>query len=109
MDYIILLINLSKRGVRMPKASARHILVKQKNQCEEIKLKILNGAKFTDMAKKFSLCPSGETGGELGTFEPGMMVAAFDKVVFEGPVGEILGPVETEFGFHLIEVTKREK
>jgi len=59
------------------------------------------------MAKKHSLCPSGKQGGALGEFYPGQMVAEFDQVVFSEDVGKVHGPVQTQFGFHLIEITSR--
>lgn len=91
----------------MAKASARHILVETKDECEEIKKEIEGGADFAEMAKKHSKCPSGADGGNLGEFSPGQMVEAFDKVVFGEEVGKVHGPIETEFGFHLVEITSR--
>jgi peptidyl-prolyl cis-trans isomerase C len=91
----------------MATASARHILVDTEKACLELKKSIEAGADFADVAKKHSTCPSGSSGGALGSFRPGMMVKEFDAVVFSGPVGEVLGPVKTQFGFHLIEVTER--
>ncbi len=93
----------------MPKASARHILVPTEAQCEELKKKIDGGADFADVAKEHSQCPSGKSGGDLGEFGPGQMVKEFDEVVFSGDVGKTHGPVKTQFGFHLIEVTHRSK
>ena len=91
----------------MPKASARHILVKTEAECSKLKKDIEGGANFADLAKKHSSCPSGREGGSLGEFGPGQMVPEFDTVVFSAPVGTVQGPVKTQFGFHLIEVTKR--
>ena len=91
----------------MTLASARHILVKTVEQCNNLKTEIEKGAAFADIAEQHSLCPSGKQGGELGEFGPGQMVKEFDAVVFSAPVGEVQGPVETQFGFHLVEVTKR--
>lgn len=88
-------------------AAARHILVETKEQCEEIKSEIEGGADFADMAAEHSKCPSGKEGGSFGEFEPGQMVPEFDEVVFSGEVGKCLGPVQTDFGFHLIEITSR--
>lgn len=92
----------------MAKASARHILVDTKKECLDLLAKISKGEKFAELAAAHSKCPSGSKGGDLGEFSPGMMVKEFDKVVFSGAVGEALGPVKTQFGFHLIEVTSRE-
>lgn len=89
------------------KAKARHILVPSKEACEELKTKIETGADFGEMAKEHSQCPSGKQGGDLGEFSPGQMVKEFDDVVFSAEVGKVHGPVQTQFGFHLIEITQR--
>jgi peptidyl-prolyl cis-trans isomerase C len=91
----------------MPKAQARHILVKTEAECAKLKKEIEGGANFADLAKKHSSCPSSRAGGALGEFEPGQMVPEFDKVVFSAEVGKVQGPVKTQFGYHLVEVTKR--
>lgn len=92
----------------MRKATARHILVETRDQCENLLNQIKNGSSaFEDLAREHSLCPSGEQGGDLGEFSPGQMVPEFDKVVFNEAVNEVHGPVETQFGFHLVEVTSR--
>ena len=91
----------------MARASARHILVKTEEACLDLKVKIEGGADFTDMAKQHSECPSGNEGGGLGEFSPGQMVPEFDTVVFNEDVGKVHGPVKTQFGYHLIEITSR--
>jgi len=91
----------------MAKATARHILVETQDKCEDIKRQIEAGADFAELAGEHSKCPSGERGGELGEFSPGQMVEEFDDVVFSGDLGKIHGPVQTQFGFHLIEITGR--
>jgi len=91
----------------MAKASARHILVKTENACIDLKTEIEGGADFAKIAAKHSDCPSGKSGGALGEFSPGQMVKEFDDVVFTGEVGKVLGPVKTQFGYHLIEITDR--
>jgi peptidyl-prolyl cis-trans isomerase C len=91
----------------MAKAKASHILVPTQQECETLKQKIDGGADFAEIAKQHSKCPSGKQGGALGEFGPGQMVAEFDKVVFTGEVGKVLGPVKTQFGYHLIKVTAR--
>jgi peptidyl-prolyl cis-trans isomerase C len=93
----------------MAQATARHILVDTERACEDLKTEIHNGADFAALAKEHSSCPSGNRGGDLGSFRPGMMVPEFDKVVFSAPVNEVQGPVRTQFGFHLIEVTARDE
>ncbi len=91
----------------MAEATARHILVDTEEQCLQLKGEIEAGADFGDIAKKHSSCPSGANGGDLGSFGPGMMVPEFDKVVFSADVNTVQGPVQTQFGYHLLEVTSR--
>ena len=91
----------------MPKATARHILVATEAACLALKNQIENGADFALVARDNSSCPSGRQGGSLGEFGPGQMVREFDEVVFSSEVGKVLGPVKTQFGYHLIEVTSR--
>ncbi len=91
----------------MPRASARHILVESEARCEELKKQIEAGADFADVAKAHSTCPSGSSGGDLGEFGRGQMVKEFDEVVFNGDLNQVHGPVKTQFGYHLLEVTKR--
>ena len=91
----------------MAQAAARHILVATEADCADLKKQIAEGADFAELAKAHSTCPSGAEGGALGTFGPGQMVKEFDEVVFSAPVGEVQGPVKTQFGFHLVEVTHR--
>ena len=91
----------------MASAAARHILVKTETECADLKQQIADGADFSDLAKAHSTCPSGAEGGALGTFGPGQMVKEFDEVVFSAPIGEVQGPVKTQFGYHLLEVTHR--
>ena len=88
-------------------ATARHILVESEEQCNTLKSEIEGGKDFAELAKEHSTCPSGQQGGELGEFGPGMMVPEFDQVVFSAPVNEVQGPVQTQFGYHLLEVTSR--
>jgi peptidyl-prolyl cis-trans isomerase C len=91
----------------MAKASARHILVDNETLCKELIEKITNGEAFADLAKTHSKCPSGARGGDLGEFGPGQMVPEFDQVVFSEPVGTPHGPVKTNFGYHIVEITSR--
>ena len=91
----------------MASASARHILVDTEEQCNDLKQQIENGADFAEMARQHSKCPSGASGGELGTFGPGQMVREFDEVVFSAEPNTVQGPVKTQFGYHLVEVTSR--
>ena len=88
-------------------ANARHILVKTEEECLKLRDLILEGQEFADVAREHSNCPSKGQGGDLGQFGPGMMVPEFDQVVFNETVGEVHGPVKTQFGYHLLEVTSR--
>ena len=91
----------------MPVATARHILVDTEEECNNLKGQIEGGADFGEVAKEHSKCPSGQTGGNLGEFGPGQMVPEFDTVVFTEEVNKVHGPVRTQFGYHLIEITSR--
>ena len=91
----------------MATATARHILVDSEEKCLDLKQQIDDGADFAALAAENSSCPSGQKGGDLGSFGPGMMVKEFDEVVFNEAVGEVHGPVKTQFGYHLLEVTSR--
>ena len=91
----------------MAKARARHILVSTEEQCNELKTKIESGEDFAAIAKEYSSCPSRQQGGDLGEFGPGMMVPEFDLVVFSAPLNIVQGPVKTQFGYHLLEITSR--
>jgi peptidyl-prolyl cis-trans isomerase C len=91
----------------MASAHARHILVDSLEKCNSLLTEIQGGADFAEIAKQHSSCPSGRSGGDLGQFGPGQMVPEFDQVVFSADVGTVQGPVQTQFGFHLLEVTQR--
>ncbi|MBB3139968.1 peptidylprolyl isomerase [Halomonas organivorans] len=91
----------------MTQATARHILVASEEQCQALKAEIENGRDFAEVAREHSQCPSGQQGGELGSFGPGQMVPEFDKVVFSADLNQVQGPVKTQFGYHLLEVTSR--
>ena len=92
----------------MTEASARHILVETEEKCLQLKEKIQEGEDFAEIARIHSNCPSKAQGGDLGKFGPGMMVKEFDEVVFSADVNSLQGPVKTQFGYHLLEVTSRE-
>ncbi|TXH94325.1 MAG: peptidylprolyl isomerase [Pseudomonas sp.] len=92
----------------MPKAMARHILVKTEAEALALKKRLAGGEAFDALAKKYSTCPSGKRGGDLGEVRPGQMVRAVDQVIFKKPLREIHGPVKTQFGYHLIQVFYRD-
>jgi peptidyl-prolyl cis-trans isomerase C len=87
-------------------AHALHILVKHKEIAQDIIEQLGKGAKFQTLAKKYSSCPSGKKGGDLGEFKRGQMVPQFDKVAFNGAVLES-HLVKTKFGWHVIKVLYR--
>lgn len=86
---------------------ASHILVASEEEAIEVKNRIDKGESFEDIAKEVSTCPSKENGGNLGTFYPGQMVPEFDEKAFSMEVGEISEPVKTQFGYHIIKLTKK--
>ncbi len=91
----------------MATAKARHILVDSEEKCEQLKMEIIEGADFAVVAAEHSSCPSGKQGGDLGEFGQGQMVREFDEVVFTWELNTVHGPVKTQFGYHLIEITAR--
>ena len=91
----------------MKSAIVRHILVKDKDNAEQLKKKIKAGADFAKIAKQFSTCPSGKKGGELGEVKKGQLVPVIDKLVFTAAERVLHGPVKSQFGFHLVEVKFR--
>ncbi len=98
---------------------ASHILIKcapdadaaaketAKNKITDIQKKLKDGEAFAELAKQFSECPSSKQGGDLGFFEREKMVKPFADVAFALPVGDTSDIVETDFGFHLIQVTDK--
>ncbi len=91
----------------MPTATARHILVDSETTCNDLKQRIAGGEEFADLAKAHSSCPSGQSGGDLGSFSQGMMVPEFDEVVFRDELNTVHGPIKTQFGYNLLEITSR--
>ncbi|MCL2032654.1 MAG: peptidylprolyl isomerase [Methanomassiliicoccaceae archaeon] len=81
---------------------AAHILVKTEKEAKDLKEEISKGKNFADAAKKHSSCPSGKKGGDLGWFGKGQMVAPFENAAFNAKKGDLVGPVKTDFGWHLI-------
>lgn len=88
--------------------SAKHILVDAEEKAKELLEVITDGGKsFEDAAKECSSCPSAQRGGDLGEFARGQMVKEFEDAAFEAEIGEVAGPVKTQFGYHLIKVEKK--
>lgn len=84
------------------KIKAKHILVEQEFEAQDLLKKLQSGEKFEDLAKSYSQCPSKEEGGDLGAFGKGQMVQPFSDAAFGLKVGEVSPPVRTQFGYHLI-------
>jgi len=84
--------------------NAAHILVKGEEKARELLDKVNAGESFAKLAQENSDCPSGKRGGELGWFGRGQMVREFEQAAFDAEKGQVVGPVKTEFGWHLIKV-----
>lgn len=91
-------------GYVSPQVKASHILVKEKKDAEKILSELKNGADFAELAKKHSICPSKDKGGDLGYFGKAAMVPEFSKVAFTLKPGELSDIVKTEHGYHIIKV-----
>lgn len=88
--------------------NAKHILTDSEGKCNSILESIVNGEKaFEAAAQEFSTCPSGSKGGDLGTFGRGQMVKEFEEAAFNAEIGHVVGPVKTQFGYHLIKVEQK--
>ena len=88
--------------------NASHILVDAEDKASEIMKKIENGdITFEDAAKQNSSCPSSQNGGNLGDFTKGQMVPEFDEACFSMNEGEMMGPVKTQFGYHIIKLNSK--
>lgn len=96
-----------------PTVTARHVLVKTKAEAEKVKALLKadsSDANWKKVAKEYSTDPGSKNqGGELGAFSKGRMVAEFEDAAFGAKIGEIVGPVKTQFGYHVIEVTDKTK
>lgn len=90
----------------MTTIEAKHILVENAHEAEDLLKKIADGETFSDLAQKFSKCPSGQAGGDLGEFGRGRMVQEFEEAAFALDVDQVSQPVRTQFGYHLIQRTK---
>ena len=89
---------------------AKHILVDSEDKCNKLLESIVSGGKaFEDVAKESSTCPSGANGGDLGEFGKGQMVKEFEDAAFAAEIGHVVGPVKTQFGYHLIKVEDKKE
>ena len=86
---------------------ASHILVKDRGSADDILKKIKQGAQFESLAREFSTCPSKSSGGDLGWFGEGKMVAAFESAVKRLSPGSVGDVTQTQFGYHIIKCTGR--
>ena len=93
------------------KIHARHILVKTEDEAKKILEELKKDVKqFGKIAKEKSSCPSGkQAGGDLGLFDPASMAPAFGNACKEAPIGKLVGPVKTSFGYHIILVDDKTK
>ena len=87
---------------------ASHILVKTRQEAVQLKKDIEKGTiTFEDAARQYSLCPSGQYGGDLGFFNRKQMVQPFADVAFDQKIDQISDPVGTKFGWHIIKTTAK--
>ncbi len=96
----------STQFMEQEKVSAKHILVETEDKANIAKEEIANGKTFEEAATEYSTCPSKERGGDLGAFAKGQMVPEFEEAAFNAPIDELVGPIKTQFGFHLIKVSE---
>lgn len=100
-------VKINRSKIMTTSIRASHILVKTEEEAKKLYDEIQNGASFAKIAEEKSLCPSGQNGGDLGFFGKGMMVKPFEDAAFSLNVGEISQPVQTQFGWHLIQLTDK--
>lgn len=86
------------------RVNASHILVKTEAEAKIILYDVKHGKSFEEVAQQKSLCPSGKRGGNLGWFGRGQMVKEFEEACFSAKKGDIIGPVKTQFGYHIIKI-----
>lgn len=89
--------------------TASHILVDSLDKAKEVLEEINNGLDFAEAAKKYSLDPSKENGGSLGTFPKGVMVKEFQDGLDSIEVGQISEPVKSQFGYHIIKLDDKKE
>jgi len=110
----------NKEKFQMPESvRVRHILIaktagddekvkqEKKNKAEGLRKQLLAGGNFAELAKSNSDCPSKQAGGDLGTFTRGQMVKPFEDAAFSQKVNDIGPVVETDFGYHVLQVQEK--
>ncbi len=90
------------------KVNASHILVKTEQEALACLTYMKQGKSFEELAGEKSLCPSGKKGGNLGWFGRGQMVKEFENAAFSGKKGQVVGPIKTQFGWHIIKINDAE-
>lgn len=105
--YMLLAADADQRKIKS--AAIRHILMSTPQDIAAAKARLDGGETFAKVAKALSKCPSASDGGDLGFFQPGELDPAFDRVAFNPnvPIGEVVGPVKTRFGWHLFKLEYR--
>ena len=86
---------------------ASHILLKDRSSAEKILKQVKQGSSFESLAREHSTCPSKSSGGDLGWFGPGKMVAEFESAVKRLSPGSVSDVVQTQFGYHIVKCTGR--
>ena len=84
--------------------AVRNVAVTEEEKCQKVLEEIIAGKAFEEAAQQYSTCPSGQKGGDLGEFGKGQMVKEFEEAAFAAEIGHVVGPVATQFGYHLIKV-----
>ena len=105
--FTLILFSLGVQAQEQSTVCANHILVPTMIDAVKLKTQIKSFEDFQYYAQKYSECPSGRQGGSLGCFGKGQMVKSFEDAAFNGNTDEVIGPVRTQFGYHLIWVTKK--
>lgn len=97
-----------QKATRYERMRASHILVASEDEAQRVLARVRGGEDFAAVAREVSTDEgSAQQGGDLGEFTRGRLVPEFERAAFDAEVGEIVGPVQTEFGFHVIKVTGR--
>ena len=86
---------------------ASHILVSTLEEANHVLSELKAGKEFSELARKYSSCPSGKNCGDLGFFGKGQMIKEFEEEAFKMKVGAVSKPVKTKFGYHIIKVTEK--